>query len=88
MEEFENRTKEESAVVYGIFSMLCPKLNEKCKKTVCEVIDSVFTHTVLTSATQMNNERVAEAVREQLKAESVLQNPDLVSKVSESYTSC
>jgi hypothetical protein len=62
--------------------VLCPKLDEESKKLVCARIDTIFTHTVLTSATQTDAECVAEAVREQLIAESMQPSMDLVSKVS------
>jgi hypothetical protein len=68
--------------VYGLFSVLCPKLDKENKKLVCAMIDTIFTHTVLTSATQTNAECVAEAVREQLSTESMQPNMDLVSKAS------
>ena len=69
-------------MVFGLFSVLCPKLDENDKKTVCDVIDTVFTHTVLTTSTQTNTDRVAEAVRKQLNAETLQSNMDLVTKVS------
>ena len=68
--------------MYGLFSVLCPKLGKENKKLVCAMIDTIFTHTVLTSATQTNAECVAEAVREQLSTESMQPNMDLVSKAS------
>ncbi len=68
--------------MYGLFSVLCPKLDKENKKLVCAMIDTIFTHTVLTSATQTNAECVAEAVREQLSTESMQPNMDLVSKAS------
>lgn len=82
LEEFENRTREESAVVYGLFSVLCPMLDKDREKFVCAKIDAIFTHTVLRSSTQTDAECVAEAVREQLSAESLQPNMDLVSKAS------
>lgn len=68
--------------MYGLFSVLCPKLDDESKTLVCGKIDAIFTHTVLTSATQTDAECVAEAVREQLGAESLQPNMDLVSKAS------
>ena len=68
--------------MYGLFSVLYPKLDEESKKLVCAKIDSIFTHTVLTSATQTNTECVAEAVREHLSAESMQPNLEFVSKAS------
>ncbi|XP_028405416.1 dynein heavy chain domain-containing protein 1-like isoform X2 [Dendronephthya gigantea] len=85
LEEFENRTREESAIVYGLFSVLCPKLDEERENFVCGKIDAIFTHTVLRSATQTDAECVAEAVREQLSAESLHPSMDLVSKVIQLY---
>lgn len=82
LETFENRTKEESALVYGLFSVLCSKLDEESKKLVCSKIDIIFTHTVLTSATQSNTTWIAEAVREQLMAEIMQPNMNLVTKVN------
>ena len=68
--------------MFGLFSVLCAKLDKASKKLVCAKIDTIFTHTVLTSATQTDAECVAEAVREQLAAESLQPNMNLVSKVS------
>lgn len=81
LKDFESRTREENALVYGLFSVLCPKLDENSKKLVCELIDTVFTHTVLSSSTESDCERVAQAVKEQLNVESMQPNMDLVSKV-------